>query len=57
MKARINRLRNDNEGARRLIVACLERLPGHREFIAFAQEIGASLPDRAAEIVRKQRLR
>ncbi len=57
MKARISRLRDDNEGARRLIQACLERLPGHREFIAFAQEVGASLPRRAAEIVRQQRLR
>lgn len=57
MKARISRLRDDNEDARRLIQACLERLPGHREFIAFAQEVGASLPRRAAEIMREQRLR
>ena len=57
MKARISRLRDDNESARRLIQACLERLPGHRKFIAFAQEVGASLPRRAAEIVGEQRLR
>lgn len=57
MKARLCRLRDDIEGARKLIVACLERLPGHREFIAFAQEIGASLPRRASEIAREQNLR
>jgi hypothetical protein len=56
MQARISRLRGDVEGSRRLIEACLERMPGHREFIAFAQLLGASLPRRAAEIVREQRL-
>ncbi len=57
MKARISRLRDDEDGARRLIVACLERRPGNRAFIAFAQEIGAALPRRAAEVAREQGLR
>jgi hypothetical protein len=51
MKARISRLRGDNEGARKLIESCLEQTPGHRKFIAFAQDVGATLPRRAAEIV------
>lgn len=44
MKARISLLRNDDANARKLIGACLKRLPGHPQFISFAREVGAPLP-------------
>jgi hypothetical protein len=39
------------ERARRLIEECLSKLPGHNDFLDFAQEIGAPLPPRAREIL------
>lgn len=56
MKARISHLRGDKREASKLISSCLARLPGHRDFIAFALEIGASLPRRSAEIARELKL-
>ena len=51
VKARIRHLRGDKEKAQTLIEGCLKQQPGHRKFIAFAQEIGATLPRRSAEIL------
>lgn len=56
MKAQIGLLRGDRAEATKLITVCLKELSGHRAFIAFAQEIGAPLPPRAAEIAATQRL-
>lgn len=56
MKARISLLRGDSAEAQKLIGVCLKELPGHRAFIAFAQEIGAPLPPRSAEIAATQRI-
>lgn len=56
MKARISHLRGNKGEARKLIGGCLRQSPGHRGFIAFAQEIGASLPRRSAEIAREGKL-
>lgn len=54
MKARIRHLRGDEKEAHTLIEGCLRQQPGHREFIAFAQKIDATLPPRSAEILRER---
>jgi hypothetical protein len=40
--------------ARRLVTGALDRLPGHRDHLAFANEIAAPLPDRARELARSR---
>jgi hypothetical protein len=45
--ARLRWKRGDKDGARKLMTACLEKLPGHRGFLAFAKRIGAEIPSRA----------
>ncbi len=53
-QAQLARRRGDEESARRLITSALNRLPGHRDFIALAQEIGAPLPERSRAIARSR---
>ena len=47
LDARLADRRGDRERARGLMEQCLEKLPGHTEFLEFAKEIGAKLPARA----------
>ncbi len=53
-RAQLARRRGDLHAARRLIAEALDQLPGHRNFLAFAIEIGAPLPSRAEEIARSR---
>lgn len=46
-RAQLARERGDLESARRLTTEALERLPGHRGYLQFAEEISAQLPARA----------
>lgn len=41
LQARLAERRGDHDSARRLVRTCLTALPGHREFLAFAEDIGA----------------
>ena len=50
LRAQLARRRGDVVAARRLVTGALDRLPGHRDYLAFAKEIGAPLPDRAREL-------
>ncbi len=45
LKAQAARLRGDLDEARTLIAECLKHLPGSTEFAAFAEEVGAEVPD------------
>jgi hypothetical protein len=53
-QAQLARRRGDLAAARRLVGEALERLPGHRDYLAFAHEIGAPLPARATEAARSR---
>ena len=53
LKAQIAHRDGDTAQARKLVGECLEELPGHRGFIAFAVEIGADMPERAREIAER----
>ena len=61
-KAEVERLRRfrlvhqrgDLTRARELVVDGLKELPGHVELLEFAEEIGAQLPPRAAQIVAER---
>lgn len=46
-RAQLARARNDLATARRLTTEALEKLPGHRDYLRFAGEIGAPRPARA----------
>ncbi|MHB8497487.1 MAG: hypothetical protein ACYDES_05715 [Acidimicrobiales bacterium] len=48
LQAQLARRRGDLVAARRLVTGALDRLPGHRDYLAFAKEIAAPLPDRHA---------
>lgn len=56
LQAQLARRRGDLVAARRLVTGALDRLPGHRDYLAFAKEIAAPLPDRARELARYERL-
>ncbi|MEV4412242.1 hypothetical protein [Catellatospora sp. NPDC049609] len=45
--ARLAHRRGDTDSAPALMQECLDALPGHRDFLDFAAEIGAPLPERA----------
>ena len=47
LRARLAAQRDDPDLARKLVQECLETLPGHEGYAAFATEIGAELPVRA----------
>ena len=49
VEARLRHRRGDAAGAHQLMYRCLEKLPGHRDFLEFARQIGAPLPPRARE--------
>ena len=53
--AQLARRRSDIERAAELITGCLSKLPGHREFINFAQDIGAPLPEDVQGIANQRR--
>lgn len=46
LQARLAEKRDDRDTARHLVSKCLTSLPGHREFLAFAQEVGTPIPQR-----------
>jgi hypothetical protein len=48
-QAQLSRRRGDLATARRLVGNALDRLPGHRDYLALAKEIDAPLPHRARE--------
>jgi hypothetical protein len=48
LQARLAQKRGDLPRARSLATQCLESLPGHRGFLAFAEAIAAPIPARAA---------
>lgn len=56
LQARLAHERGDAERARSLAHEALRSLPGHRELLGFATEIGATLPPRAQEIANDQRI-
>jgi hypothetical protein len=51
-RARLAHRRGEQAAARRLVSEALERLPGHQDYLGFANEIGAPLPARAEEANR-----
>lgn len=50
LRARLAHHRGDLSRARELAHECLQVLPGHGDFLEFATEIGAPIPERAREI-------
>jgi hypothetical protein len=54
-QAQLARRRGDVDRATELIHGCLSKLPGHQEFITFAQDIGAPLPAKAQRIATERR--
>ncbi|MHB2022036.1 MAG: hypothetical protein ACYCO3_01695, partial [Mycobacteriales bacterium] len=50
LPAPLARRRGDLATARRLVTDALDRLPGHRAYLAFAKEIAAPLPGLAREL-------
>ncbi len=53
LQAQLARRRGDLVAARRLVTGALERLPGHRDYLAL-KEIAAPLPDRARDLARSR---
>jgi uncharacterized protein YfiM (DUF2279 family) len=51
-QAQLSTRRGDLATARRLVGDALDRLPGHRDYLALAKEIYAPLPDRAQVVTR-----
>jgi len=49
-QAQLSRHRGDPATARRLVGDALDRLPGHRDYLALAKQIDAPLPDRTREV-------
>jgi hypothetical protein len=49
VQARLVDLRGEADRARQLMHDCLTELPGHRDFLDFAERVGAPLPPRARE--------
>ncbi|HVD02761.1 MAG TPA: hypothetical protein VNF75_01270 [Candidatus Dormibacteraeota bacterium] len=54
-QAQLAHRRGDLASARTLVHASLEQLPGHSEFLEFAQEIKAPLPPQAERIAAQRR--
>ena len=54
LRARLAQSRADEAQARELMSEALRELPGHTDFLAFAEEIGAPLPPRAREITAER---
>jgi hypothetical protein len=54
LRARLAHQRGDLARARALVADGLKELPGHVELLEFAEEIGAELPPRAAQIVAER---
>jgi hypothetical protein len=54
-RARLAYSREDLPAARRLIYQALETLPGHQDFLDFAEDIDATLPANAAQVVASRR--
>jgi hypothetical protein len=54
LKAQLAHRRGDLSGARSLVHAALQQLPGHQDFLDFATEIGGPLPPRAQQIARER---
>jgi hypothetical protein len=52
VRARLAHHRGDTGRAHVLMQECLNALPGRREFLDFAAEIGAPLPERARRAAR-----
>lgn len=52
LRARLAHHRGDTGRAHALMQECLDALPGHRDFLDFAAEIGVPLPDRARRAAR-----
>jgi hypothetical protein len=52
LQARLEDGRGDRDRARVLVRTCLTSRPGHRDFLAFAEEVGASTPEQAKRPVR-----
>jgi hypothetical protein len=52
LRARVAHRRGDTGRAHALMHECLDALPGHREFLDFAAEIGAPLPERTRRAAR-----
>ncbi|TDO34822.1 hypothetical protein EV643_12579 [Kribbella sp. VKM Ac-2527] len=50
LQARLAHRRGETSRARELVHDCLQKLPGHQQFLDFAAEIGARLPPHAQEI-------
>lgn len=50
--ARTDAARGETDRARDLVAACLKQLPGHRDFIDLAKQIGAELPPRSRDLDR-----
>lgn len=53
LQARLAYERDDRDRARGLVHDALETQPGHRDFLDFANRIGAPLPPRAQEILNR----
>jgi hypothetical protein len=53
-RAQLAKRQGDLATARRLVTEALERLPGHRDYLSFANEIGAPLPAGAEEVTRSR---
>jgi hypothetical protein len=56
LQARLAHQRGDLRTARSLVRESLQRLPGHRDFLTFAIEIGASLPPAARQIATERQI-
>lgn len=54
-QARLARRRGDLETARDKVQGCLTTLPGHAEFLAFAVDIDAPMPERARQLLAERR--
>jgi uncharacterized protein YfiM (DUF2279 family) len=52
LRARLAHRRGDTGRAHTLMRECLDALPGHRDFLGFAAEIGAPLPEQARRAAR-----
>jgi hypothetical protein len=50
LSARIAERRGDVSQAAALVTECLKELPGHREYLDFAVNVGAELPPHAREM-------
>jgi hypothetical protein len=54
LRARIAERRGDITQAARLVTECLQELPGHPGYLAFAVEVDAELPRRAGELLSER---